>query len=146
MTLTSCRGDLGASLRDGMYETTEVPASLAAKVSRFSYIEQFENYWRSELRYTLRADAGGPDAGCSFIRWISGTWKVQGATLVVTPDKLGSGAIEKYDCPGHADPATVKGALKEPPLESPIRLEGRRLTLDRALLDAPSAPIVLTRR
>lgn len=146
MTLTGCRGDLGASLRDGTYETTEVPTSLAAKVSRFSYVERFENHWRSELRYTLRVDAGGPDAGRSFIRRISGTWKVEGTTLVVTPDKLGSGAIEKYDCPGHADPTTVESGLKGPRLESPIGLEGRRLTLHRALLDAPPAPIVLTRR
>ncbi len=146
MLLTRCHGDLGASLQNGTFESREVPAGLAAKVSRFAYVERFEKYWRSELRYTLRADGGGPDAGCSFVRWISGAWKVEGGTLVVTPDPLGSGSVERYDCPGHADPTTVESNLKEPPLVSPLRLEGRKLTVQRALLGAPSAPLVLTRR
>lgn len=146
--LAGCDRTPSALKEGGTWTSTEIPPSMAGKVSKYETSMQFgySNYdtyaWQGRVRYTLRADVPGPDAGCSFTGWIPGTWKVSGSMLTVTTDSATSGSLEKHDCPGGGMASTV-ARTHWTSTSSTYRLDGDALHLDRSFVE--DTPVTLTR-
>ncbi len=139
-----------ALMAGAAWVTHDAPPSMAAAVSRYEQVQSFglpgnPHGWRVLTRYTLRSDAAGPDAGCSFTGWIAGHWKATASTIVVTPLSAESGSLEMHDCPDHRAFRT----MPRPPIfvraESSYRLEGNMLHLTRQFGAEPAYEVTLTR-
>lgn len=148
LLVAACDGTPAALKKGGTWTSTEVPPSMTGKVSKYETSMQFgySNYdtyaWMGVVRYTLRADVPGPDAGCSFTGWIPGMWKVSGSTLTVTTDSATSGSLEKHDCPNGAMGSTVP-RTHFTSASATYRIDGDSLHLDRAF--GEDAPMTFTR-
>lgn len=144
----SCSGPPSA-LQDGAgWVTTEPPPELAGKVSRYEQVQSYgerndPHGWRKVVRWTLRADVPGPDAGCSFTGWLAGTWSIRSGNLAIdgNPD---AGSLEVHDCPdgrpGQSRPNPHFGHA-----ESPFRLEDRTLWIERQFGATPPHAVTLRR-
>jgi len=150
LVVAGCDRTPAALKEGGTWTSTEVPPSMAGKVSKYETLVTFgySNYdtyaWQGVVKYTMRADLPGPDAGCSFTGRIPGTWKATDSTLTVTTDSATSGALEKHECPNGAMASTVK---ERPPhfttWSTKYRLDGDALYFDRRFDE--EAPVTLTR-
>jgi hypothetical protein len=149
--LVSCQGDTTPLTKGYTWVTRDIPPPMAGTVARYEETQFFgersdPHGWRMVVRFTLRGDAPGGAAGCSFVEWIPGTWSQRGSLLAVGTPSADSGSLEMYACPDGSPPSTVRSRPSHfVEAQSPYRLEGLTLRLERQFGAEPPYAVVLTR-
>src|SRR5690349_2382325 len=110
--LTGCSFEPEELTEGAKWVTQVAPPALAPFVSQYEHAQFFggpndPHEWKSVVRYTLRRDAPDPNAGCSFVGWIPGTWSADAFTLTVVTPSADSGSLEMHACPDGSPARTV---------------------------------------
>ena len=147
----SCARDPAALTAGATWLTSDAPLALRPHLAHYEQrqffgMERDPHAWRATTRYTLRTDAAVPNAGCSFVEWIPGTWIVKGSTLIVLTPEANSGSLEMHDCPGSDDVKTMPRPAHFLRAESDFTLKGKVLHLSRQFGENPVYPVDLTRQ